>query len=90
VASHAASASEHPAVAACAATAWCSGQGRLQLSHRFQAHNKHSGRQMFLNIQFNTRLSCSALPGVQNRPGLTIRSKGRQPASRLAAPYLGR
>jgi hypothetical protein len=86
VASHAASASEHPAVAACAATAWRSGQGRLQLRHRFQAHNKHSGRQMVLNIQFNTQLSFSAFPGVQIGLCLTGCSRGRQPATRFAAP----
>jgi len=54
----------HPAVAAGTATAWRSGQCRLQLSHRFLAHNKHSGRQMVLNIQFNTQRSFSAFPGV--------------------------
>jgi hypothetical protein len=89
VASHAASACEHPAVAACAATAWRSGQGRLQLSHRFLAHNKHSGRQMVLNIQFNTQLSFSAFPGVQIGPGLTGCSRGRQQLSRRFG-YSGR
>ncbi len=76
----------HPTVAAGAATAWRSGQCRLQLSHRFLAHNKHSGRQMVLNIQFNTRLSFSAFPGVQIGLCLTGCSRGRQPATRFAAP----
>jgi hypothetical protein len=76
----------HPAVAAGAATAWRFVQGRLQLSHRFQAHNKHSGRPMVLNIQFNTQLSFSAFPSVQIGLCLTCCSRGRQPAARLVSP----
>jgi hypothetical protein len=77
---------KHPAVAADAATAWRFDPGRLQLSHRFQAHNKHSGRQMVLNIQFNSELSFSAFPGVQIGLCLTYCSRGRQPAARLVSP----
>jgi hypothetical protein len=76
----------HPAVAANAATAWRFDQGRLQLSHRFQAHNKHSGRPMVLNIQFNKQLSFSAFPRVQIGLCLTCCSRGRQPAARLVSP----
>jgi hypothetical protein len=75
-----------PAVAAGASTAWRFDQGRLQLSHRFQAHNIHSGRPMVLNIQLNKQLSFSAFPGVQIGLCLTCCSRGRQPAARVVSP----